>query len=1675
MKYFFCLCFLAIPFFVTAQNYDCRAPALLTECIGDSINARGGLAGATEFCEGQEVSFLNSSTGTIDSTAYCWGDGKVTVVRGPLGATHTYDFGGDTCLPANRPRTLEVVMVAFRTCAAGITSSYIKTPIRILVKPKVIFGFPQPVCMGTDFSFTNSSCPNAPATETTYLWDFGDGTTSNSAAASITHRYNTVGNFTVSLTVSNRCGPKTLTQIVSVIGLPKAKAEVVSGAQSTTQPFVICVGSSVVLTGNNSLNSSSYLWTSLPTGVNFFPKNDTIVPTVVFNQPGNYSVILKTNNTCNKPSYDTLRFRVLSVSDLTLQTQADGCQPFNYKITTPVAGATYERFLDGTTQGTLDPSVGFTAGYGTHVVIARLQNECGSRELRDTFDIVTIDPVFFLNPATDTTVCRNSALIFLQTTPLGGTITPSTYIIKRGDSLFFNPSVAGVYTLKYQRGSGVCLRETTRKITVENAAQLTLNAQTDECLPFQYKPNPIVTSATYTINGTSFDPNTGFALSQNTSYIVEARLQTACGLLIKKDSFDVSEATSVFFQKPTADTTVCLNSGQIFLDITPIGGNITPSTYIIKRGDSLFFNPSVAGTFPLIYGRGVGACRREASRTIKVENAVQLTLNAQTDECLPFQYKPNPIVAGATYTINGTSFDPNTGFALSQNMSYIVEARLQNTCGSQTKRDSFDVYEAASVFFQKPTADTTICLNSGQIFLDVIPIGGNITPSTYIIKRGDSLFFNPSVAGTFPLIYGRGVGVCRREASRTITVLAAARLSLNVQANKCQPFLYKPNPIVVGANYTFDGVVFDPNAGVQATVSPTPHAVVAALTNLCGSDTQRISFNVTGVVAIQMSSRDTVICRQAGKITLRATSSAGTGKWTTPSAGLSGIVFDPSVAGVGTHTLTFSDGVGECANSQNITVKVGGLANIDAGRDIVLCNTRQVVPFNLPNGQPSGGVFKLNNPFSGQTITQIDPSLFPPSAKVFYVVTDTLCVSYDSLQVTINSISTTNLNAPTAACVGIPVSFGAAQPDPNLSFRIFVNDSLKSTTQPFDYTFRHAGTMRLALEIRNAFGCLDTVQRDIVVKYAPKPMFSVSPNPICHGQNATVAHDTTRNDATTTYAWVFRNQSSSQTKIPPLSMSNIGCSDSIYKLQLTATTGVCPAVVFENNLTVLPKIKAFGAVQGADTVCANNLVRFVNASCGHLTRQTWRIDNQSFTTNLPPDQRFENNTDTLRIVNVQLIVAGDCGSDTTAFRVWVYPLSIKARFSFNRRVSCQPFTVNFRSLTPYSAGQLWDFGDGTTSNVPSVSKTYDSVGVFRVRFRVFHPCGGFDDIIDSITVLATPKTNGLTYEKPERCRENLIRIKPNILNGTLGRVWVEALNLSDSTRNPILLFPQAGSFWVKFEAINATTGCTIIDSGRVIVQSPLQVTATVFWDSCGNGKSAVALNATGGASGYRFSKNDTTTLQNRLFFDNLLGKRNYAFFVRDSIGCWASINMFVPGRDPFVISAGGDETLFLGDSASRRITANYKPTQISWQPVERGIRTPNVIQTIIFPLETTVFTVSATDSLTCMASDSFEIKVIAKRDIGLLNVFSPNNDKVNDIFFPSTSGDVLQINFLRVFDRLGNLIFENKNFKPNRTEEGWDGTFKGEHLLPQTFTYSMEVLFLDKVIQQYKGDITIVR
>ncbi len=71
---------------------------------------------------------------------------------------------------------------------------------------------PPSICVQTPVTFSNNTVTSL---LTTYLWDFGDNTTST--ATSPTHIYSSPGTYTVTLTASNSCGTLSLSQVVNVI------------------------------------------------------------------------------------------------------------------------------------------------------------------------------------------------------------------------------------------------------------------------------------------------------------------------------------------------------------------------------------------------------------------------------------------------------------------------------------------------------------------------------------------------------------------------------------------------------------------------------------------------------------------------------------------------------------------------------------------------------------------------------------------------------------------------------------------------------------------------------------------------------------------------------------------------------------------------------------------------------------------------------------------------------------------------------------------------------------------------------------------------------------------------------------------------------------------------------------------------------------------------------------------------------------------------------------------------------------------------------------------------------------------------------------------------------------------------------------------------------------------
>lgn len=117
------------------------------------------------------------------------------------------------------------------------------------------------------------------------------------------------------------------------------------------------------------------------------------------------------------------------------------------------------------------------------------------------------------------------------------------------------------------------------------------------------------------------------------------------------------------------------------------------------------------------------------------------------------------------------------------------------------------------------------------------------------------------------------------------------------------------------------------------------------------------------------------------------------------------------------------------------------------------------------------------------------------------------------------------------------------------------------------------------------------------------------------------------------------------------------------------------------------------------------------------------------------------------------------------------------------------------------------------------------------------------------------------------------------------------------------------------------------------------------------------------------------------------------------------------------------------------------------------------------------------DCGTCLAVDDLNFnQACADRQIYIPNIFSPNNDGINDDFrifkHPDTRATIQQ--FL-IFNRWGALLFEANAFDFDDNSIWWDGIFKGKPVANGIYAFYIEVIFQDGEIRDFEGDVMVVR
>lgn len=278
---------------------------------------------------------------------------------------------------------------------------------------------------------------------------------------------------------------------------------------------------------------------------------------------------------------------------------------------------------------------------------------------------------------------------------------------------------------------------------------------------------------------------------------------------------------------------------------------------------------------------------------------------------------------------------------------------------------------------------------------------------------------------------------------------------------------------------------------------------------------------------------------------------------------------------------------------------------------------------------------------------------------------------------------------------------------------------------------------------------------------------------------------------------------------------------------------------------------------------------------------------------------------------------------------------------------------------------------------------------------------------------------------------------------------------------------SAGSYFLQ---LTDHYGCTTETQLSIDQPDRLTLAPTVSPIPCtADELGAIEAAASGGTSPYLFAL-DSNPFSTQNSFLNL-GTGSYQLIVEDANGCQQFTDLELLAPEELILSLGEEQTICLGEfvTLNPNILPNTDNLNFFWTSSSALLACDTCRQFSVQPFNTTTYKLTVNAPNGCSASASTVVNVTENRNFYIPNVFSPNDDGINDRFqiFPGKS--VASLSQLRIYNRWGGLVFEGD------PQQGWDGKVDQQQVANGVYLYVLQLNYLDGVEETHSGDVVLVR
>jgi len=679
---------------------------------------------------------------------------------------------------------------------------------------------------------------------------------------------------------------------------------------------------------------------------------------------------------------------------------------------------------------------------------------CGNAEDSMNLTLGNLPSVSFTGLASD--YCDNAVAASLTGTPANGTFSGPGITGSQ-----FDPATAGAgnHTIIYSVSSNGCTGADTQYVDVHETP--IANAGSDKTI------NP-PTTTTATLNGSySGGSNVGYfwtpanllnnpniasptttAITSSTTYTLETKdtiNQCSSTDQVLVTVFTGGPLTVTATASPTA---ICAGDSTLLTALANGGsGNYTYSwtsspVGFTSNASQVYVKPNVATTYTVVVNDGSTNANSSVSVTVNPLPTVSFTGLNPTACNNGSAMTLNGTPSGGTFSSNGSGLSGSTydpAIAGPGNFEVYYNYTDANGC-SNVDTQSVVISDAP---IANAGSDVTIAQGHDTIVYGSATGGGNYTynwaPTSMLanpnIHTPNELTVVLNATQVYTLTVIDTVTTCQSSDDVTVTVSGGA-LSVNVTADKttiCDGDTVQLNAVVSGGtgNYTytwsstplgFSSTIANPQVTPSVT---TVYSVVVNDGNNSVNSSVTITVNTTPLVSF--SGLQSKYCANAIPDTLLGIPNGGL--FSGP--GIAANIFDPKVAGIGTHTISYAYTASNgCSATATQTTSVYGVPVANAGADqIINVNTSTTL-----NGSATGGNGTYSydwTPASLLTNANIqNPTTVPMTVTTLFTlaVSDTNnCMSTDdvTIQVKGGTLSVNPIATPDTICAGDQIQLNA--------------------------------------------------------------------------------------------------------------------------------------------------------------------------------------------------------------------------------------------------------------------------------------------------------------------------------------------------------------------------------------------------------------------------------------------------------------------------------------------------------------------------------------------------------------------------------------------------------------------------------------------------------------------------